>query len=196
MRKKHFLALMISLSLLMTGCGESGADMGERLGETYGDFLSAEMTARVDFTYAGQLRSYTLHCVMKEEGVSEVEVLAPEHLAGIRAVFDGEKQSLIFEDLCLDAGGVSREKISPAAVLPMLVDALGKGYVFETREESRGGVDCCYAGLDTTGGEGKILYGVWLDGETLAPLYAEISVENKIIFTVEFTEFEIDAILN
>lgn len=196
MRKKRFLALMISLSLLLMSCGESGGDITERLREKYGAMPSARMTAQVDFAYQDQLRSYTLCCAAAGEGDYEVEVLAPEHLAGIRAHFEGENQSIIFEDLCLDAGTVSREKISPASVLPMLIQALGSGYIFETWEESRNGTDCCCAALDTTGEEGKIVYTVWLAKEDLAPLYAEISVEDEIIFTVEFTKFEFDAILN
>jgi len=194
--RKRFLALMISLSLLLVGCGERSADIGQRIGERYNGLESAQMTAQVGFTYHGQLRSYTLHCSAAGEESYTVEVLAPEHLAGIRAQFAGEDQTIIFEDLCLDAGTVSREKISPAAVLPMLVEALGSGYIFETWEESRADTDCLCAALDTTGEQGKIVYTVWLEKEELAPLYAEIAVENEIFFTVEFTEFEFDAILN
>ena len=195
MRKRFFSALMISLSLLLSACGESGADTALRLQEHYGAIESAHMTAQVDFSYQDQLRSYTLRCSGVEEEYA-VEVLAPEHLAGIRAVFDNEKRSLVFEDLCLDAGTVSREKISPAAVLPQLIEALKTGYVFETCREERNGIPCCYVGIDTTGEQGKIIYAVWLSEEELTPLYAEVWVEDKIIFTVEFTEFEIDAILN
>lgn len=187
---------MISLSLLLTGCGERSADIGQRIGERYSSLGTAEMTAQVDFAYHDQLRSYTLRCRAAGAGDYEVEVLAPEHLAGIRARFAGEEQTIVFEDLCLDAGTVSREKISPAAALPMLVEALGSGYVFETWEEPRADTDCLCATLDTTGEQGKIVYTVWLEKEELVPLYAEIAVEDEIIFTVEFTEFEFGAILN
>jgi len=194
-RKKAFSALMISLSLLFSGCGERGADIAQRLQEHYAAMETVKTTAQVDFTYQDQLRAYTLSCC-GGEGEYKVEVMAPEHLAGICAVFDGEKQSLIFEDLCLDAGTVSREKISPAAVVPQLVEALKAGYIFETCLAGRNGAECIYAGIDTSGQTGKILYSVWFSKESLEPLYAEVWVEDKIIFTVEFTEFEFNAILN
>ena len=194
MRKRAFSALMISLSLLLSGCGERSVDTAQRLQERYSAMETVKATAQVDFTYQDQLRSYTL-CCSGGEGKYEVEVLAPEHLAGIRAVFDGEKQSLVFEDLCLDAGTVSREKISPAAVVPQLLEALGSGYIFETCFTERNDAQCLYAGIDTTAQTGKIVYGVWFSEETLQPLYAEVWVEDKIIFAVEFTEFEFNAIL-
>ena len=195
MRKRCFPALMISLSLLLSACGESGADVAQRIQEHYSAVSSAHMTAQMDFVYQDQFRSYTL-CCSGGQGRYEVEILAPEYLAGIRAAFDGEQQSLVFEGFCLDAGTVSREKISPAAVLPQMMEALKTGYVFETCREERNGVPCCYVGIDTTGEQGKVIYAVWLSKEDLVPLYAEVWVEDKIIFVVEFTEFEIDAILS
>ncbi len=194
MRKKAFPALMISLSLLLSACGKNGADTAQQIREHYSAMESARVTAQMDFTYQDQLRSYTL-CCSGGEGKYEVEVLAPQHLAGICAVFDSGKRTLVFEDLCLDAGVVSREKISPAAVLPQLMAALQTGYIFETAVQQRNGAECIYAGIDTTGEMGKIVYSVWFSQEELAPLYAEVWVEDKNIFTLEFTEFEFNAIL-
>ena len=194
MRKKTFPALMISLSLLLSGCGKSGADTAQRLQEHYGTMETVRATAQMDFAYHDQLRSYTL-CCSGGQGKYQVEVLAPEHLAGICAAFDAEEQTLVFEEHLLDAGAVSQEKISPAAVLPQLMDALKTGYVFETGAQQKNGKECLYAGIDTTGETGKIVYSVWFSEEDLTPLYAEVWVENKIIVTLEFTEFEFNAIL-
>ena len=195
MQKKCFLALMISLCLLLFGCGERGADAAQRMRERYSAMQTVCATAQVDFAYQNQFRSYTL-CCSGGQGKYEVEVLAPEHLAGISAAFDGEKRTIVFEDLCLDAGAVSEEKISPAAVLPQMMEALSGGYIFETCVQQRNGEECIYAGIDTTGETGKIVYSIWFSQEELLPLYGEVWVEDKIIFTVEFTEFEFDAILN
>ena len=195
MRKKTFPALMISLGLLLSACGKSSADTAQQIREHYSAMESARVTAQMEFACQDQLRSYTLRC-SGGEGKYKVEVIAPTHLAGICAVFDGAEQTLVFEDLVLDAGTVSREKISPAAVLPQLMEALQTGYIFETAVQQRNGEECLYAGIDTTGETGKIVYSVWFSQEELAPLYAEIWVEDKNIFTLEFTEFEFNAILN
>ncbi|MBR4869539.1 MAG: hypothetical protein IKU12_02025 [Oscillospiraceae bacterium] len=195
MRKKAFPALMISLSLLLSACGKSGADTAQQIREHYSAMESARVTAQMEFAYQDQLRSYTL-CCSGGKGKYKVEVLAPEHLAGICAAFDGEEQTLVFEDLALDAGTVSREKISPAAVLPQLMEALQTGYIFETAVQTKDGEECIYAGIDSTGETGKIVYSVLFSQEELAPLYAEVWVEDKNIFALEFTEFEFNAILN
>ena len=195
MRKMIFSALMISLGLLLSACGKNGTDTAQRLQEHYGTVQAVHMTAQLDFTYRDQLRSYTL-CCSGGQGKYKVEILAPEHLAGIQAVFDGEEQSLVFEDFCLDAGAVSREKLSPAAVLPRMLEALETGYVFESCREKRNGAECCYVGIDTTGELGKIVYAVWLSEENFAPVYVEVWVDDENIFSAEFTEFEFDAILS
>lgn len=43
--------------------------------------------------------------------------------------------------------------------------------------------------MDQSGKEGKIISTIWLGLSNGEPLYGELTVEEEVIFTVEFTEF-------
>ncbi|MFR3291205.1 MAG: hypothetical protein ACLTSG_13710 [Lachnospiraceae bacterium] len=79
----------------------------------------AELTALVTALGTGRhALGYTLRCVSGAQG-SEVEALAPELIAGVRARLDAEGAALEYEGLILDAGEVA-EGLSPVTALPKL----------------------------------------------------------------------------
>ena len=59
----------------------------------------------------GQEWTASVGCTYKADGGAEIEVLSPERIADVRAILGGETLTLEYEDLCLDAGMLSREKI-------------------------------------------------------------------------------------
>ena len=100
----------------------------------------------------------SLRCVYDPEGGSTVEVLAPEEIAGIRAVLDGENRYLVYDGEVLNAGPVSREGISPAECLPRLLDALREGWLLEESEEEVDGAACVRLCLDQRGETAEKVY--------------------------------------
>ena len=76
------------------------------------------MEAVVTCTQEGQVWEASMKCDYTPEGESTVEVTAPETIAGVKAVITQEDWSLAYEDVCLNAGTLSEETVSPAVCLP------------------------------------------------------------------------------
>ena len=192
---------MISLSLLfLCACGalnggsdgeEGKKDGAQILQEEYRSLSGCDMTARVRCDWDGEVADYTLRCVWSAGGASSVEVLEPELLRGVRAEFDRETLTLVYDDISLPADTLSAEELSPAQCLPMLMDAICEGYILEKGAEQIDGQDCARLLFDVTGPQGnKIHDTVWF-GADHVPVRAEVEVDGAVIFTVDFAEFQV-----
>ena len=189
--RKWYCVPMIALYLLLTGCGAGEEKQEEKTAQAVykamsGCVMEAEVTSGVEQEDAG---AFTLRCEYLPEGACTVEILSPETVAGIQAVVDGGDLSVVYEDLCLPLGTLSREKISPAACLPWLMDALRDGWLLEESTEVLDGIPYLRLCLDETDDGAAIEATVWLRKEDWTPLRGEISVDGKIILTAEFTKF-------
>ena len=181
---------MIALCLLLTACGGAGESAAETAREQYQDMAGCTMEATVSCEQAGLEWEAVLRCEYTPDGESAVEVLAPETIAGVKAVFSDTDGSLEFEGEVLNAGRLSTQQLSPAACLPQLMDALRDGWLLEENEEEWNDVPCLRLCLDQTGAEdGKIVSTLWLRQDDGAPLRGEIAVEGEIILTADFTDF-------
>lgn len=178
---------MMMLCLLLVSCGGAEEETID-IRQPYRDMTGCEMEAKVTCTQFDCLWEAELKCDWTPEE-SRVEVLAPEHIAGVTAVLRGEELSLEYEDLCLDAGTLSSQRIGPAACLPRLMSALREGWLLEENGEEWGETPCRRLALDQSGADGgKIVSTVWLK-EDGTPLRGEIAVDGEIILTAEFTAF-------
>ena len=185
--RKWLCVPMMTLCLLLVSCGGTEEETDPR--QPYRDMNSCRMEAEVTCTQFDRLWTAKLACDYVPEGESRVEVLAPDHIAGVTAVLRGEELALEYEDLCLDAGTLSAQRISPAVCLPRLISALREGWLLEENEEVWEETPCRRLSLDQTGTDGgKIVSTVWLR-EDGTPLRGEIGVDGEIILTAEFTDF-------
>lgn len=181
---------MMALCLLL--CGGCGGEQAEKQDcrAAYQEMHGCEMTTVITCEQEGLEWSATLMCVYVPEGESTVEVVEPLELAGVRARIREEDWSLEYGDLCLDAGALSGEAISPAAAPVRLMNALRNGWLLEENRESWGDIPCIRLALDQTGGSGgNIVTAIWLREADNTPLRGEISVEGEMILTAEFTDF-------
>ena len=185
--RKWLCVPMMTLCLLLVSCGGAEEETDPR--QPYRDMDGCRMEAEVTCTQFDRLWTANLVCDYVPEGETRVEVLAPEHIAGVTAVLRGEELTLEYQDLCLDAGTLSAQRISPAACLPRLISALREGWLLEENEEVWEETPCRRLSLDQTGTDGgKIVSTVWLR-EDGTPLRGEIGVDGEIILTAEFTDF-------
>ncbi len=192
---KRLALPMIALCLLLTGCGggEEAADLRRPYQEMTGCSMEAVVTCgQEDLVWEG-----TLRCDYVPGGESTVEVLAPETIAGVRAVLTDSDWYLEYGDMSLNAGALSREAVSPAACLPRLMDALRDGWLLEENRETWGETPCVRLTVDQTGGQGgKLVSTLWLREEDGLPLRGELAVDGEIILTAEFTSFSFCDTLN
>ena len=109
---------------------------------------------------------------------------------GWRAVIREDGWTLEYGDLCLDAGTLTEEAVSPATALARIMYALREGWLLEQNDESREGVPCTRLALDQTGAsDTDIVTTVWLRQADGTPFLGEIAVDGETILTVRFTAF-------
>ena len=182
---------MMALCLLLMGCGAGEESGAEALLRPYREMAGCAMTAEVRLSGEdGTVGDFTLRCEYDPEGVTTVEVLAPETAAGVTAELDGEALSLRYQDLCLGAGTVSGEKLSPMECLPELMAALREGWLLAESREEVEGEPCLRLELDRTGrGGGKIVSTLYLREGDGVPVYGEIAVEGTVVLKAAFTDF-------
>ena len=180
----------MALCLLLMGCG-AGEEAAEDARQPYRDMEGCTMEAVLRCGGEdGAVWDFTLRCEYDPEGVSTVEVLSPETAAGVTAEIDGEDLTLRYQDLCLGAGTVSREELSPLQCLPELMAALREGWLLSQGREEAGEEPCLRLELDRTGPEGgKIVSTVYLRETDGTPVYGEIAVEGEVLCRAAFTDF-------
>lgn len=192
--RKWMCVPMMTLCLLLAGCaggggGEETADAAS-LRAPYMNMTGCTMEASVTWSQGDQVWQAQVLCDYVPEGETAVEVVAPETIAGVRAVITGEELTLEYEDLCLGAGTLSSQEVSPMACLPRLMSALRDGWLLEENTEDWNDTPCLRLTVDQSGQkDGKILSTLWLKIEDGTPLRGEIAVDSEIILTADFTGF-------
>lgn len=190
MRKCFVCVPMITLCFLLAACGGTEDISAESLRNRYQEMAGCSMEAVVLCDQQGMEWEAQLSCEYFPDGESAVEVLSPETIAGVKAVFTDSDWRLEYEGDSLNAGTLSDEELSPALCLPRLMNALRDGWLLEENREQWGEIPCLRLSLDQSGADGgKIISTVWLRTEDGTPLRGEIAVDGENILTAEFTKF-------
>jgi len=194
--RKWIAVPMMTLCLLLSGCGAGKEQFSsETLRKPYLEAEGCTMAAQILCDWDSLLWEGLLKCDYVPGGDSVVEIVEPEILAGVKAIV-GENFALSYEDEVLNIAPMTPEEITPADCLPRLMDALREGWLLEENTEVWQETECMRLTVDQSGKEGKILSTFWLRTADALPLRAEISVEDKTIFIVEFTEFAFCDMIN
>ena len=189
MKKVLLSALTIGLFLL-TGCGFVGGREEHAallLQEEYGALTACTMEAQVRYDDGFEVTDYSLSCAWTPEK-SEIEILEPELLAGITAEVDPTTMKLVYGDLSLPVGKSEQEGLSPATVLPQLMQVVREGYLLEQGVEKLDGSDCVKLVFDPPEELGNYTCVLWF-GKDHAPLRGEIYQEGTMCFGVDFSTF-------
>ena len=192
--RKWMCVPMMTLCLLLAGCaggtGEGDETDAAALRAPYVNMAGCEMEAEIIWSEGDQEWRAEVRCDYVPDGETTVEVLSPETIAGVQAVVTGEELKLEYEDLCLGAGTLSAQQVSPMACLPRLMSALRDGWLLEENREDWNETPCLRLTVDQSGPQdGKILSTLWLNTADGTPVRGEIAVDDEIILTAEFTSF-------
>lgn len=182
-RRNLFLAVPMMLLCLLCACNnkandplQAPVDFRTELLAHGGCAFELEALAETD----GQSWALTLACDLDAEGRGTVRVLAPESIAGIAAVTDGETGSLVYEDLCLGLGTLPGTELAPAAAPGRLVRAWARDWIASAGTED-GALQACYE-------DGSLRVRTWFNAENV-PIRAELSVDGKTRFQAEIQSF-------
>lgn len=182
---KRTITLLLSLALLLIGCGEKESAAAD-IQAQYGSVAAAEMEAEVTFHMTKEDRAFTLQCSYTPQE-STVTVTAPDTVKGVSATVTSEGLAIAYQGAVLSAGKVG--DIGPVNALPCLLRAVAEGYLVEEGRETVGGVDCRRLTLDTVAGETPVTCTAWLDAETLLPRYAELSCDGAVLVSIRLLTF-------
>ena len=180
---------MMMLFLLLSACGKTETEKVD-LRDSYRTMTGCTMVAEVSCAYDTLLWTGELRCDYVPDGEIIIEVLAPETIAGIRAVLREEQWQLEYADMILAVDTLGERSLSPVTCLPRLMHSLREGWLLEENEESWGEIPSVRLALDETLTDGrKIVSTLWLRQADGTPLRGEIALNEEIILSAEFTQF-------
>jgi hypothetical protein len=186
MKRTGLFALMIAL-LLLAGCS-STAGYEEKLmqyRETLAQSQEISFQAALKADYGDNVLEYELQYTETAEGAT-VEIMSPELIAGVKAHVDGENDTLEYDGLILETGDLTDDGLTPVSALPALVESLRSGYLQKLWLEDTGDGEVVAAQIAVSD---SCTQTIWLEEDTLTPLYSEITCENQVVLFCTITEW-------
>lgn len=181
--KKLCLPLILSLCLLLAGCGgkeyeRTQQELTQRLGAV--EVLS--FTANVRAEYEHKTARFTLSYSEDSQG-GKVTVLAPQLIAGITARVEPGSTSLEYDGVMLGTGELDDFGLSPMSALPILVQALKNGALDSGWQEG----DFTVMQIQSSD---ELSCTVWFEPETMIPRQAELISEGRVKIFAEISDWQ------
>lgn len=188
-------ALMMTLCLLLSGCGGGSMDKADQLTlDLRGEYLGLErVTAQmeVEADYGRRVYDYTIALDWRREGETTLSVTEPEELAGITARIAEGKTFLEFDGVSLETGPLDESGLSPLSAAPELLRAAAEGFIAESGFDTLGEQECLRLLCRDPEGEPGVgtEHTLWFDPSTGNLLRGEISVDGQRVITCEVRSF-------
>lgn len=196
MRLRKGALMILSLALLLTGCGAREASPDEEalaLRTAYLSMTSFQATAEITADYGDRAYQYTAQCEGNAREGS-LTVTAPESIAGTGTAWKDGETALDYEGISLETGQLSPDGLSPADALPVILAACQSGAIVESGWTAWGEAENCLYLLvqnpNTDAEESRVA--VWADPETGALLQAEILWEENRVIAFAFSQFTLE----
>ena len=130
---KKGLVLMALSMLLLSACGAKREEARfDAFRKTLAD-AAVTVTAEVTARDGDEATTFTLRCAEAQEGC-DIEVLAPQEIAGVRAHVDANNVEMRFDDLILPMPQ-NKDAVSPLMALPLVLEAARTGHLDLVWEE-------------------------------------------------------------
>ena len=186
MRRVRLGALMIALSALLASCAPSMSAARARAAELRTEFNAAErITALADITADCGDKVYDFTVEYSDcGGEGTAVILKPDIVAGVTARVSDGGAVIEYDGISVEIGPLTRDGLSPAAALPLMLEQWKSGYVTDCTAEKLDGADALAV---TTTVSSEVTLRTWFDAESGEALYAELSENGR---TVVFCEFE------
>lgn len=140
------------------------------------------VTSSIAADYGDRVFDFRLTCTKSPEK-TELEIKAPENLAGMKAVCAEDGYTLSFDGMQITTGVLTRNGLSPAEALPVLLEQWQTGYVTGAVQEAYNGLEAL--ALDTSLTD-TVTQRTWFDTSTLLPIHSEICQDGKAVIFCDF----------
>ena len=193
--RKTASALMMTLCLLLPGCGGQSMDEVDQLTlDLRGAYLAlAGVTAQleVEADYGRRVYDYAMELNWRREGETTVTVTAPETVAGITARIAAGETFMEYEGVSLETSPMDESGLSPLGAGPALLRAAAEGFIAESGFDALGETECLrLLCRDPEGAPGEgTEYALWFDPVTWDLLRGEISVDGRRVISCGITSF-------
>lgn len=194
--RKGICALMMTLCLLLAGCGGQDMDEVDQLTlDIRGEYLSLErVTAQMEVgaDYGRRVYAYTMNLDWRREGDTTIVLTAPEEVAGITARITAGETFLEYDGVSLETGPLDESGLSPIGAGVCLLEAVTEGFIAESGFDTLDEQDCLrLLCRDPEGAPGEGTECVlWFDRQTHDLLRGEISADGRRVIECTFTSFE------
>ena len=180
--KRWILPLLLTLALLLTGCGKNQAEEDfAAFSERLNHLQSLSFTAKVRAEYENKTARFTLS--YREDGDGGVvTVLAPELIQGVSAHVRPGGTTLEYDTVVLDTGSLDALGLSPLSSLPVLLHALRVGHCDSYWEEDGKTVLQLVPDDD-------LKCTVWFEKGSMHPLRAELITDGRVTVVVELSDW-------
>ena len=184
---KKLAALMLIL-LTFTGCTKTRSmlDKAMTLRAELLACQSCTFDATITADYGDKLHTFGMHCVGDNDGVVRFEVTAPETLAGITGILNGEEGKLTFDDQGVAFSMLADGQMTPVSGPWILMKTLLGGYITACNEED----GLLHLMINDSYADDALELEIWLDGES-RPIQTEIGYDGRRILTMKIENFQI-----
>ena len=138
-------------------------------------------TAEIEAHLADGTAAFTLACVCRPDGETELEVRLPESVAGITATVQPDGKNVRFDDVGLDFGLLADGQLAPMAIPQLLYRCWTEEYIREAGKDK----ESCSAVYLSGFGDRELAVEQWLSSDG-TPLYADLwfGIENAASVTI------------
>jgi hypothetical protein len=191
LRQVKALALMITMIMLLASCRVAGKAADEMALDIRTALLEAEkleITTNVKADYGDRVYDFKFKFTGNAEQ-GEIEILAPESIAGLKADVSISGGTLEFDGATLDTGALTGDGLSPAEAVPVLLSQWQTGFLSSCNFEKLAETDTLAVASDVTE---TVAQRTWFDVTTRLPVRAELSENGRMVIQCNFENVVIE----
>jgi len=192
LRQVRTLAQMIKLItiitliiLLLTSC-QGSKNKGQELALDIRTSLikaeKLELTTEAKADYGDRVYDFTFTYTGNADK-GEIKITAPESIAGLTAEVSVSGGTLKYDGAVLDTGALTKDGLSPAEAMPVLISQWQSGYISGCNYEKLGDTQTLAVTTDVTE---TVKQRTWFDVKTHLPIRAELSENGKMVIACTF----------
>jgi hypothetical protein len=147
-----------------------------------------ELTTSVKADYGDRVYNFSYKYAGNADK-GEIEITAPASIAGLKAEVSVSGGTLQYDGTVLDTGAVTKDGLSPAEAIPVLISQWQSGYISGCNYEKLGDQSTLAVTTDITE---TVSQRTWFDVKTRLPVRAELSENGKMVVACEFENVVIE----